>query len=136
MSDIKILNRVAQAIYDKKGFNILVLDVRGICSITNYFIIAEGSVDRHVKAICHSLENDLLKEGEHPVRIEGEQEGDWIVLDYLDFIVHLLTPEMRERYSLETLWSKGSVVDVVIDTTAPEIKKSSFQSFNEPSDNE
>ena len=131
MNAIKILNQIAQTIYDKKGFNILVLDVRGICSITDYFVIAEGSVGRHAKAISQALEEELLKSGQHVLHIEGEQDGDWIVLDYVDFIIHLFIPEFREQYALEQLWKNASIVDVKIDTSAPEIKKSLLSSFNE-----
>ncbi|MFI0434269.1 MAG: ribosome silencing factor [Parachlamydiaceae bacterium] len=117
------LNRVAQAIYDKKGFNILALDVRNICSMTDFFIIAEGTVDRHVKALSHAIVDELASKKQHPFHVEGQQEGDWVVLDYGDFIIHLFTPELREKYSLDKLWGKGLVVDVKINTERPEIKK-------------
>lgn len=121
-SYFKLLNEVAQAIYDKKGFNILVLDVRGVCSMTDYFIIAEGTVDRHVKAISQAIAEQLAKKGHRPFHIEGEREGDWVVLDYTDFIVHLFTPDLREKYALEELWHEGKVIDVKIDTSRPELK--------------
>lgn len=122
MKDLTIedLNQIAQCIYDKKGFNILVLDVRGVCAMTDYFIIAEGSVDRHVRAISQSIQDGQTTS---PFRVEGASEGDWIVLDYIDFVVHLFTPELREKYALEELWKKGKIVDVKIDTTAPDLKK-------------
>jgi ribosome-associated protein len=114
-SDIlKDLTYAAQAIYDKKGSNCLVLDVREICTMTDFFIIAEGSVDRHTRAISHSIIDELAKHGRKPVHVEGEREGDWVVLDFVDFIIHLFTPEFRERYSLERLWHKGKIVDVQI----------------------
>lgn len=121
---IKELNRAAQAIFDKKGFNILVFDVRGISTMTDYFIIAEGTVDRHVKALSFALEDELAKLGRKPMYVEGQQEGDWVVLDYVDIVIHLFTPELRERYGLEKLWSEGQIVDVEIDTNRPELKKS------------
>lgn len=122
MKDLTIedLNQIAQCIYDKKGFNILVLDVRGVCTMTDYFIIAEGSVDRHVRAISQSIQDGQKNS---PFHIEGASEGDWIVLDYIDFVVHLFTPELREKYALEELWKKGKVVDVKINTSAPDLKK-------------
>lgn len=113
-SEQKILNHIAQAIYDKKGFNIIVLDVRGICTMTDYFVIAEGTVDRHVKALSQTLVDELEKYGQHPLHIEGEQEGDWVVLDFCDFIIHLFTPDMRLKYSFEEVWHKGKIVDVAI----------------------
>lgn len=121
-SVLKDLNRVAQAIYDKKGFNILVLDVRGVSSMTDFFIIAEGTVDRHVKALSQTIADELGKIGQDPLHIEGQQEGDWVVLDYGDFVIHLFIPELRIRYSLEELWKDGKVIDVKLDTSKPELK--------------
>jgi len=120
---LKDLDRVAQAIYDKKGFNTLVLDVRDVSSMTDFFIIAEGTVDRHVKALSHNIIDALSSDRKDPLHAEGQQEGDWVVLDYGDFIIHLFTPEFREKYALEQLWVKGLVVDVNIDSSKPEIKK-------------
>lgn len=109
------LNKVAQAIYDKKGFNILVLDVHEISTMTDFFVIAEGSVDRHVRAISQYLQDELIKIGHRPVHVEGDHDGEWIVLDYVDFIIHLFIPELREKYSIEELWKKGKIVDVKIE---------------------
>lgn len=114
-SIFKDLNRIAQVIYDKKGFNILVLDVRGICTMTDFFIIAEGTVDRHVKALSYAIVDEFAQRGQEPLHVEGQQEGDWIVLDYGDFVIHLFVPELREKYALEELWNKGQIVDVKID---------------------
>lgn len=115
-SILKDLNRIAQIIYDKKGFNILVLDVHEICTMTDYFIIAEGTVDRHVKAISQAIIDDFAGQGLQPLHIEGQQEGDWVVLDYGDFVIHLFIPDLREKYDLEELWQEGEIVDVKIDT--------------------
>ena len=114
-SIFKDLDRIAQAIYDKKGFNILVLDVREICTMTDFFIIAEGTVDRHVKALSHTIIDEFAPDRKSPLHVEGQQEGDWVVLDYGDFVVHLFVPELRQKYALEELWNKGQVVDVNIN---------------------
>jgi len=112
---LTVLNCIAQSIFDKKGFNILALDVRNISSMTDYFIIAEGTVDRHVKAISKAIEDALIPLGYKPWHIEGENSGDWIVIDYGDVVIHLFIPELREKYALEELWSDGKIVDVKID---------------------
>ena len=119
MSDAlnKQLNEIAQTIFDKKGFNILVLDVRGICTMTDYFIIAEGNVDRHVKALGGAVMDLLTSRGIEPLHMEGQQSSDWVVIDYGDFVVHFFIPELREKYALEELWSEGKVVDVHLTTT-------------------
>lgn len=112
---LQVLNKVAQTIYDKKGFNILVLDVREVSTLTDFFIIAEGSVDKHVIAMAQAVIEQLKEEGEQPLHKEGLQQGDWIVIDYLEMVIHLFTPGMREKYRLEELWHEGKIVDVKID---------------------
>lgn len=110
----KILDSIAQAIFDKKGENILALDVRGISTMTDYFVIAEGSVDRHVKALSLAVTDKLEEEGISPLHVEGMQTGDWIVLDYGYVVVHLLMQELREKYALEELWKSSRIVNLNI----------------------
>lgn len=109
------LNKIAQIIFDKKGSNILALDVRGISSLIDFVIIAEGNVDKHGSAIASTVVEELKKIGLKPSYIEGLQNGDWVVIDYLNTIVHIFEPGLREKYRLEELWKKGSVIDVKID---------------------
>lgn len=114
------LDLIAQTIFDKKGFNILALDVREVTSLTDYVLIAEGSVDRHVMAIAKEIVAALKEKGEKPLSSEGLQSGDWIVLDYLDFIVHIFMPGIRDKYCLEELFREGKVVNLKIDATQPQ----------------
>jgi len=111
---VKMLNRIAQIIYDKKGSNILALDLKDICSITDYLLIAEGNVDRHVMSIARAIIDEAK---ELPVHVEGMSNGDWVVLDFSDVIVHLFQPGMREKYSLEKLWKEGEIVDLKIEVS-------------------
>ncbi len=113
--DKKLLNLIAQIIYDKKGFNILALDVHGLCSFADYILIAEGNVDRHVKAIAESVIEALKKEGIAPYKVEGKMGGDWIVIDYMGILIHLFMPGLREKYQIEKLYSKGRIVDLKIE---------------------
>lgn len=113
-----ILNAIAQAIFDKKGFNILGLDVRTISTLTDFFIIAEGNVDRHVRAIGMAITSKMKELGQMPLHVEGEQEGDWVVIDYGEIVIHLFTPEMREKYAFENLWHEGKIVDLKIEVHA------------------
>lgn len=112
--ELFVLNKIAQSIYNKKGVNILALDVQGVSSMSDYVIIAEGNVDRHVVAIAHSIEQELSEIGEKAFHIEGLQVGDWIVLDYLNIMVHLFMPGLRDKYQLEQLWRNGKIVDLNI----------------------
>ncbi len=111
---IQLLNTIAQAIYDKKGINILALDVRGISTLTDFVIIAEGNVDKHVTAIANAVIDTLKKEGVTTVYTEGLSAGDWVVIDYLHIMVHLFMPGLRDKYMLEQLWRDGSIVDLNI----------------------
>ncbi len=113
-----LLNRIAQAIFDKKGMNILGLDVRGISSLTDYVIIAEGNVDKHVVAIAQAVIEVLKQEGCNPIHVEGLQTGDWVVIDFLDIMVHLFMPGLREKYRLEDLWKEGQLFDLTINTSS------------------
>lgn len=110
----QILNIIAQTIYDKKGFNILALDVKGISNLTDYYVIAEGNIDRHVKALTAAVRKALSEIGEKAWHIEGEVQGDWIVIDLGEIIIHLFDPETREKYSLEELWKEAKIVDLEI----------------------
>src|SRR3990167_2361012 len=118
MSDkqLQILNTIAQTIYDKKGMNILALNVKGVSSLTDYVLVAEGNVDRHVIAIANSVMDVMRKEGERPFMVEGMETGDWVVLDYLEYMVHLFMPGLREKYRLEELFRDGKIIDLQIKT--------------------
>jgi ribosome-associated protein len=118
---LETLTMIAQVIYDRKGFNILALDVRGLSSITDFLLIAEGNVDRHVSAISRAIIDALEEKGEEPVHAEGLKTGDWAVLDYGEVMVHIFSPGLRERYCLERLWSESKIVDLDIETSKPAI---------------
>lgn len=111
---LKFLNTIAQTIFDKNGANIFALDLRGVTDLADFIIIAEGNVDRHVKAIARNVIEVAEKLGEKPLIVEGEKNGDWIVIDFFGIVVHLFIPEIRQRYALEELWSGGKIVDLEI----------------------
>jgi ribosome-associated protein len=112
-----LLNAIAQAIYDKKGTNILALDLRSVTPLTDYVIIAEGAVDKHVMAIARAVEEGMKKLGETPRYFEGMRTGDWVVLDYVEIMVHLFMPGLREKYHLEDLWKNAEIVDLSINVS-------------------
>lgn len=119
----RCLNRIAQTIFDRKGFNILILDVRGVSTMTDYLVLAEGSVPRHAKALADYLVDELRPFYGSPQHVEGVQFADWIVLDYGEIVIHLFIPELREYYGLEKLWQQGKIVDVAIDLSATPIEE-------------
>lgn len=109
-----LLDIVAQKIYDKKGFNILALDVRAIPSLYDYVIIAEGTVERHVQALSREILS-TLHELHYPVfYVDGGRNGDWVVIDCGFLVIHLFISELREKYALEELWREGDIVDLKI----------------------
>ncbi len=132
-SEIELLNTVAQVIYDKKGFNIIAIDVRNLSTITDYLVIAEGNVDRHVSAIARALETELKAHGENLLHEEGLENGDWVVLDFGRIMVHLFMPGLREAYSLERLWKDAKIVDLQIETGTAETQnaKSGTQNYTQ-----
>ncbi len=119
-SALQVLNAIAQTLYDKKGFNILALDVREVSTLTDFFIIAEGNVDKHVVSLAKEVIKVLKEQEEIPIHVEGLDTGDWVVVDYLEIVIHVFMPGMRERYQLEELWHDGKVIDLEITTNKVE----------------
>jgi ribosome-associated protein len=114
MNEQELLNILAQRIYDKKGFNIFAMDVRDVTSFTDFFLIAEGNVERHVQALGREV-LETLNEYNLPVfHVDGDRTGDWMVIDSGRVLIHLFIPELRERYALEELWREGKIVDLAI----------------------
>jgi ribosome-associated protein len=101
----------ARAASDKKARDILVLDMREVFLLTDYFVICSGGTDRQVGAIQEAVEERLRELGVKPVRREGEQHRKWVLLDYLDFVVHIFRQEEREYYEIERLWKDAPLVD-------------------------
>jgi ribosome-associated protein len=98
---------------DKKAFDLVALDLRDIASFTEFFIIASGSNQRQVQAIADEINEQLKKQLEtRPVRIEGYNSADWILLDYGDFVVHIFNGESREFYDLARLWRDARKVEI------------------------
>jgi ribosome-associated protein len=96
---------VARAMADKQGERIVILDVRDLIVITDYFVICSGASDRQVKTIIDSVEDSLRSLDRRPVRREGETEAGWMLLDYVDVVVHVFGEELRDYYDLERLWA-------------------------------
>ena len=96
---------------NKKAENILVLDVRKISTVTDFFVIASGSSHPHLRAIVDEIEDELRDEhGERPRAVDGSTQGGWVVLDFFDVIVHIMRADVRERYDLEGLWGDAPTV--------------------------
>ncbi len=103
--------RAAQAATTKQADNVVVLDVRELITITDYFVIASGTSDRQVKTIAEEVVHALKETGTRPVRREGEAGARWVLLDFVDFVVHVFSDEQRDYYRLERLWRDAPVVE-------------------------
>ncbi len=91
---------------NKKAEDIVVLDVRRISSVTDYFVIASGTSEPHLRAVVDEITDTLREDqGTRPRAMDGTLTGGWLVLDYFDVIVHIMRPDLRERYDLEGLWN-------------------------------
>jgi ribosome-associated protein len=101
----------ARAAEDKKANDILVLDMHGVTPITDYFIICSGANDKQVARIQKAVEDRLRELGDKASRREGERYRRWILLDYIDLVVHIFLQEEREFYELERLWKDAPLVD-------------------------
>ncbi len=105
---IKKLNIITEAISEKKGKDISVLNLKGQTVIADYFVIASGGSSSQVKALAENTEEKLAEKGFEPIRKEGIKEGKWAILDYGDIIVHIFEDSLRDYYALDKLWEKGS----------------------------
>ena len=110
--DSKRLARLCREFADnKKAEDIIVLDVRKLSSVTDFFVIASGSSEPHLRAILEEITHRLREEHDvRPRAVDGTVHGAWVVLDFFDVIVHLMRAEVRERYDLEGLWGDASRV--------------------------
>lgn len=106
------MTAAAEAASSKKAERIVILDVSQQLVITDHFIICSGNTDRQVRTIADEVERQLTEaHGRKPYRREGEREGRWVLLDYVDFVVHVFHKEDREYYDLERLWKDAPRVD-------------------------
>lgn len=107
-----------QAADSRQADDIVVLDMTPHSAIADRFVICQGRSDRQVKAIADAVEEQLVKKGEKPRAVEGYQTGSWILIDYVDLVVHVFDPETREFYGLERLWGHADPVAVPEPPTA------------------
>ncbi len=95
-----------EALDDLKGINIVGMDVSTLTDVMDYIVIATGSSNRHVKALASNVSVEAKKQGVQPLGIEGEQAGEWVLVDLGDVVVHVMMSDTRDLYDLERLWSE------------------------------
>jgi ribosome-associated protein len=106
------LTAAIAAALDKKAVDVIVLDLRPASAFTDFFVIATGNNVRQVQAIADAVQEALGRKGSKPALVEGYARGEWVLIDYFDFIVHVFTPATRAFYDLERLWGDATRIEV------------------------
>jgi ribosome-associated protein len=112
MRSEELARRLAAIADDKKGTELVALNVRSLVSYTDYLVICTARNERQAKAIHDEIYHQLKRDGWLPARVEGEREAEWVLMDYLDAVLHIFTPELRERYRLEVLWGEAEKLEL------------------------
>ncbi|MCD7774074.1 MAG: ribosome silencing factor [Clostridiales bacterium] len=111
MESLNLVKEIVKVLDEKKAENVKIIKISELTVIADYFIIASGTSSTHVRSLSEEVEETISKIGAEPRNIEGRATG-WILLDYSDVVVHIFTPEDREYYSLERLWSDAAIMDI------------------------
>jgi len=113
-----LVELAARNLETHKGQDVVILDVRGLSSLWDFFIICSGGSKRHVQALAQHLQEALRQAGVKPLGVEGLEEGSWVLLDYVDVVIHLFMKPLRDFYDLEGLWveaTRHSVKDFTLN---------------------
>ena len=110
---------VTAALDDMKAVNVKVIDVRGLTDIADTMVIASGNSDRHVRSIAENVARKAKEAGFRPLGTEGARDGEWVLVDLTDILVHVMLPRVREFYGLERLWDAGEVGGPSASDTKP-----------------
>ena len=105
MESAELKQLVIDALEDLKGVNIVDLDVQQLTDVMDYLVIASGTSNRHVKALADNVLMQAKQQGHRPLGVEGQDDAEWVLVDYGDVVVHVMLPATRDFYDLERLWS-------------------------------
>lgn len=106
MQSQELKDKICQAIDDAKGFDVKTMDVREQSDITDFMVVASGTSSKHVASVADRVSEIMREQGEKVFGIEGKSEGDWVLMDFGDVVVHIMRPETRDFYNLEKLWGE------------------------------
>jgi ribosome-associated protein len=123
--------RIVEAALDRRAEEPVVLDVRQLTAYADTFIILSGRSDRQVRSIAEAVVQALKSNGEQPLGIEGMDDGNWVLIDCNDVIVHVFDPETRERYDLERLWRDAPRLDLGITGEGVESNSTSYSKLTD-----
>ena len=117
MNSAKLLKFVMDELDELQAIDLVDLDVRALTSITDHMLICTGRSSRHVKSLASHLVSQAKKASSPPLGVEGEQEAEWILVDLGDVVVHIMLPETRALYDIESLWSAPAMAEAEADET-------------------
>ena len=114
----ELAQQAAAILLDRKANDVVLLNLKGVSDMTDYFLIASGTSDTHVRALGNAVLEDMKKEtGQVANHSEGLSQGRWVLLDYVDFVVHVFHPTLRNFYQIERLWADAQVVPITADAS-------------------
>lgn len=108
----RLARQIAEIADAKGATDLIAIDVRRLVGYTDFLIICTARNERQARAIHDEVHHRLKQDGRLPARVEGQREGDWVLADYLDCVLHVFTPQTRERYRLEVLWGEAERLDL------------------------
>jgi ribosome-associated protein len=115
-NSFELAQRAAGILLERKANDVVLLSLEGVSDMTDYFLIASGTSDTHVRALGGGVLEDMKKElGQTAHHVEGLQQGRWVLLDYVDFVVHVFHPTLRNFYQIERLWADAEVIPITAD---------------------
>jgi ribosome-associated protein len=106
------VQRAVELAADRKGADIVLMDLRGLSNATDFFLLVNGTSDTHVRSIADHIIDEMRKEGMRADHIEGLRSGRWVLIDFIDFVVHVFHPAARDFYQLERLWGDAPTVPI------------------------
>ena len=110
-----LIKKLINLIHDKKGYDIKIIDLNGLSSLTDYFIICSSDSDPQTRAITNHIKKDLSRIKIKPLQIEGLDYMDWILMDYFNIVIHIFKKEIREYYNIERLWADAKIKSIKND---------------------
>jgi ribosome-associated protein len=111
-SPLALAQRAAQLCLERKAHDVVLLNLKGVSDMTDFFVIASGTSDTHVRSVAEHVIEEMRREGSRVHHVEGVTQGRWALLDFVDFVVHLFHPTLRQFYQLERLWSDAETVSI------------------------
>jgi ribosome-associated protein len=119
----QLANKIAELMYNKKAFDVIMLDISKLTTMTDYFVVCSADSDTQVKAISDEVDKKLRDEGIKCWHTEGYKSLSWVLLDYVDVVVHVFKKDAREYYNLEKLWGDAVITTVEDPVSAPPVEK-------------